>query len=113
MDDHDNQTPSDQVFPNVPFSQTLNLEGRVLEASVVYGLQPDQIDSALELALGRERENELESRQRLCTPTLIPVSSRLLRPEQPFSQYTSWTCHDPLTPYTPDGPTQMMLAPES
>eukprot|EP00971_Amphidinium_carterae_P122045 2416887-Amphidinium_carterae.1 len=41
-------------------------------------------------------------------PKAAPAS--LLRPEQPFSQYTSYTCHNPLQEYTPDGPTQMMLA---
>eukprot|EP00971_Amphidinium_carterae_P045893 902794-Amphidinium_carterae.1 len=43
-------------------------------------------------------------------PKAAPTS--LLRPEQPFSQYTSWICHDPLTPSTPRAPTQMMLASE-
>eukprot|EP00971_Amphidinium_carterae_P242637 4817677-Amphidinium_carterae.1 len=64
MDDHDNQTPSDQVFPNVPFSQTLDVQGRILEASVVYGLQPDQIDTALEHARGREREVNVQANER-------------------------------------------------
>eukprot|EP00971_Amphidinium_carterae_P188526 3742143-Amphidinium_carterae.1 len=39
--------------------------------------------------------------------------AHLLRPEQPFSQYTSWTCHNPSQEYVPDGPTQMMLSQES
>eukprot|EP00971_Amphidinium_carterae_P218215 4331516-Amphidinium_carterae.1 len=64
MDDHDNQIPSDQVFPNVPFRETLDLEGRMLEASVAYGLQEDQINSALRFALGREREVDAQANER-------------------------------------------------
>eukprot|EP00971_Amphidinium_carterae_P152257 3017731-Amphidinium_carterae.2 len=29
MDDYDNRTPPDQVFPNIPFRETLNMEGRI------------------------------------------------------------------------------------
>eukprot|EP00971_Amphidinium_carterae_P120540 2388639-Amphidinium_carterae.1 len=41
MDDYDNQTPSDLAYTNV--SQAMNLEGRLLQASTVFGLQPDQV----------------------------------------------------------------------
>eukprot|EP00971_Amphidinium_carterae_P069740 1380051-Amphidinium_carterae.1 len=40
-------------------------------------------------------------------PKAKAAPQSLLRPQQPFSQYTSWTCHDPLQEYTPDGPTEM------
>eukprot|EP00971_Amphidinium_carterae_P209904 4163725-Amphidinium_carterae.1 len=64
MDDYDNRVPSTGVFPDVPFQQTLNLEGRILEASVVYGLQPDQIGSALNQAHGREVEIDVQANER-------------------------------------------------
>eukprot|EP00971_Amphidinium_carterae_P275663 5469587-Amphidinium_carterae.1 len=61
MDDYDNQVPSDQVFPNVPFRQTLDLQGRLLEASVVFGLEPDQV---LENAQGRGIEVNIQANER-------------------------------------------------
>eukprot|EP00971_Amphidinium_carterae_P118649 2350610-Amphidinium_carterae.1 len=64
MDDYDNQTPPDQSFPNVPFRDTLNLEGRILEASIIYGLQRSQIDTALNLAQERERVVEVQANER-------------------------------------------------
>eukprot|EP00971_Amphidinium_carterae_P244076 4846504-Amphidinium_carterae.1 len=30
MDDYDNRVPTDQVFPNIPFREMLNAEGRIL-----------------------------------------------------------------------------------
>eukprot|EP00971_Amphidinium_carterae_P169975 3368020-Amphidinium_carterae.1 len=53
-----------------------------------------------------------ESGSSKAMPKAKAAPKSLLRPEQPFSQYTSYTCHDPLQEYTPDGPTGMMLAPE-
>eukprot|EP00971_Amphidinium_carterae_P268533 5327468-Amphidinium_carterae.1 len=64
MDDYDNRVPTVETFPNVPFHQTLNLEGRILEASVVYGLQPDQLETALHLTLGREIEVDVQANER-------------------------------------------------
>eukprot|EP00971_Amphidinium_carterae_P175695 3482248-Amphidinium_carterae.1 len=45
-------------------------------------------------------------------PKAKAAPKSLLRPEPPFSQYTTWTCHHPHQEYNPDGPTDMMLAPE-
>eukprot|EP00971_Amphidinium_carterae_P116477 2307377-Amphidinium_carterae.1 len=45
------------------------------------------------------------SSQAMPKPKAAPKS--LLRPQQPYSQYTSWTCRNPLQEYTPDGPTEM------
>eukprot|EP00971_Amphidinium_carterae_P123027 2435705-Amphidinium_carterae.1 len=45
-------------------------------------------------------------------PKAKAAPKSLIRPEQPFSQYTTWTCHHPLQEYTPNGPTEMMLASE-
>eukprot|EP00971_Amphidinium_carterae_P119238 2361870-Amphidinium_carterae.1 len=56
MNDYDNRVPTHEAFPNVPFDQQLNLQGRLLEASVVYGLQPEQIETAAHITLGREIE---------------------------------------------------------
>eukprot|EP00971_Amphidinium_carterae_P341072 6479693-Amphidinium_carterae.1 len=64
MDDYDNRVPTTETFPNVPFDQTLNLEGRILEASVVYGLQSDQLETALHLTLGREIEVDVQANER-------------------------------------------------
>eukprot|EP00971_Amphidinium_carterae_P150840 2990905-Amphidinium_carterae.1 len=43
---------------------TRDCEGRILEASITYDLQRDQIDSALRLALGRERDVEVQANER-------------------------------------------------
>eukprot|EP00971_Amphidinium_carterae_P304141 6044151-Amphidinium_carterae.1 len=76
MDDYDNQTPSDQVFANVPFAQTLDLRGRILEASVVYGLQPEQIDTALEHTQVREREVTAQANERFVHHALADLACR-------------------------------------
>eukprot|EP00971_Amphidinium_carterae_P275106 5458629-Amphidinium_carterae.1 len=46
MDDKNNRVSTVATFSDVPFFQTLNLQGRLLEASVVYGMQPEQLESA-------------------------------------------------------------------
>eukprot|EP00971_Amphidinium_carterae_P193376 3837215-Amphidinium_carterae.1 len=62
--DYDNQTPPDLSFPNVPFRDTLNLEGRLLEASIIYGLPRNQLDTVLSLAQERERVVEVQANER-------------------------------------------------
>eukprot|EP00971_Amphidinium_carterae_P008419 166071-Amphidinium_carterae.1 len=64
MDDYDNRVPTVETFPNIPFAQTLNLQGRLLEASVVYGMQPEQLESAVHLTLGREIEVDVQANER-------------------------------------------------
>eukprot|EP00971_Amphidinium_carterae_P286694 5691877-Amphidinium_carterae.1 len=64
MDDHDNSVPPVGVLPSVPVDQTLDLERRVLEASVVYGLQADQIESVLNQDHGREVEVDVQANER-------------------------------------------------
>eukprot|EP00971_Amphidinium_carterae_P079783 1578533-Amphidinium_carterae.2 len=53
MDDYDNRVPTDQVFPNVPFRETLNAEGRLREAALNLGIPRAQFDTALTYALER------------------------------------------------------------
>eukprot|EP00971_Amphidinium_carterae_P296432 5888764-Amphidinium_carterae.1 len=64
MDDYDNQVPSDQVFPDVPFRENLNLEGRVMEASILYGLQRTQLETTIRLAQERERVVNVQANER-------------------------------------------------
>eukprot|EP00971_Amphidinium_carterae_P012502 246025-Amphidinium_carterae.1 len=204
MDDYDNQTPSDLAYNQV--SQAMNLQGRLLQASTVFGLQPEQViehvqqrgievniqanerfarhvpADVTQQRMSREvllsvspSESDLQAIEHLGIqattmhadidpsqfPTVTEVSApafsgpahkltpethdaapssasasqitenpetaapktmslpkpkaapaHLLRPEQPFSQYTSWTCQNPTQKYVPDGPTQMMLSQE-
>eukprot|EP00971_Amphidinium_carterae_P311578 6192714-Amphidinium_carterae.2 len=53
MDDYDNRVPTDQVFPNIPFRDTLNAEGRLREVGLNLGIQRAQLETALTYA--RER----------------------------------------------------------
>eukprot|EP00971_Amphidinium_carterae_P163214 3235808-Amphidinium_carterae.1 len=64
MDDYDNRVPTAQNFPDVPFFQTLNLQGRLQEASVVYGMQPEQLETAVHLTFGREIEVNVQANER-------------------------------------------------
>eukprot|EP00971_Amphidinium_carterae_P104973 2078712-Amphidinium_carterae.1 len=49
MDDYDNRVPSDpnQVFPNAAFSESLSLEGRIIEASIAYDMQGNQLETTM------------------------------------------------------------------
>eukprot|EP00971_Amphidinium_carterae_P191430 3798421-Amphidinium_carterae.1 len=64
MDDYDNQVPSDQVFPNVPFRETLNAEGRIRESARLLGVQRAQLDTALTYAQGRAYTGNVQANER-------------------------------------------------
>eukprot|EP00971_Amphidinium_carterae_P047791 941059-Amphidinium_carterae.1 len=64
MDDYDNQVPPDQVFPEVPFRANLNLEGRLMEASILYGMQRTQLETAISLAQERARVLNVQDNER-------------------------------------------------
>eukprot|EP00971_Amphidinium_carterae_P266582 5288372-Amphidinium_carterae.1 len=72
----------------------------------------EQQNAAPSTASSSQSAENAESSPSKALPKPKAAPKSLLRPEQPFSQYTSFTCHHPLQEYTPDGPTEMMLAPE-
>eukprot|EP00971_Amphidinium_carterae_P140100 2776199-Amphidinium_carterae.1 len=64
MDDYDNHVPSGQVFPNVPFRETLNAEGRSRETALLLGLQRAQLDTALTYAQERAHTVMVQANER-------------------------------------------------
>eukprot|EP00971_Amphidinium_carterae_P138409 2742684-Amphidinium_carterae.1 len=76
MDDYDNRAPTDQVFPNVPFSATLDVEGRIRE------MPSAQVESALTYAQDRRRIQEVQDNELYvvhCPSDLIAGQDVLLR----------------------------------
>eukprot|EP00971_Amphidinium_carterae_P179717 3564233-Amphidinium_carterae.1 len=57
MDDYDNRgSQENETFPDVPFENSLSLRQRILEASIIYGVDSVEVDSAAHLTFGRQIE---------------------------------------------------------
>eukprot|EP00971_Amphidinium_carterae_P155344 3080872-Amphidinium_carterae.1 len=63
MDDYDNRIPTDQVFPYVPFRETLDAEGRIREAGLLMGVPSAQVETALVFAQERVRSRIVQQNE--------------------------------------------------
>eukprot|EP00971_Amphidinium_carterae_P170749 3384017-Amphidinium_carterae.1 len=63
MDDYDNRILTDQVFPNMPFRDTLDAEGRIREAGLLMGVPSAQVETALVCAQERLRVQEVQQNE--------------------------------------------------
>eukprot|EP00971_Amphidinium_carterae_P179690 3563761-Amphidinium_carterae.1 len=64
LDDYDHRVPSNQVFPNVNFRDTLDAEGRIREAGLLMGVPANQVQDAVVYAQERVRSQEVQQNER-------------------------------------------------